>query len=278
MNTDRARSIQRLLAAAGYYTGAMDGDIGTKTLTAVDKILRSHRADCSSDPTTWSGERRIVGAGQLVLRYAKYNIGEIDGYWGNQTEGAYLEWESITTTGKKLKLDTKPTGASVIVTPTTPKFPRQKDCTAFYGSPGSKANVSQLIQMDLPAPMRLDWNLDQKVKSVTIHQKCADSALKAMRAILSQYGEATWRKLGLDRQAGTYNLRKMRGGTSWSMHAYGCAWDFYAGPNGLTTRCPTALFCKDDYVPFFNIWEACGWTSLGRAIGRDWMHVQAASL
>ena len=62
------------------------------------------------------------------------------------------------------------------------------------------------------------------------------------------------------------------------MHAYGCAIDHYAAPNGLTTRAPQALFSGKDYVEFFDIWESFGWVSLGRAIGRDWMHIQAARL
>ena len=46
----------------------------------------------------------------------------------------------------------------------------------------------------------------------------------------------------------------------------------------MTTRCPQALFCGHEYRKFFDICEAHGWLSLGRAIGRDWMHVQAATL
>lgn len=113
---------------------------------------------------------------------------------------------------------------------------------------------------------------------MTIHEKCADSAERALREIAKNYTLPTLQRLGLDRFAGSYNHRKMRGGDSWSMHAYGCAIDFYAAPNGLRTPCPTALFCGEEYKTFFDIWEAEGWTSLGRAINRDWMHIQAARL
>jgi hypothetical protein len=264
--------LQRLLAAAGHYTGAIDGDIGLKSLAAIEAMLSTHAAECVSDPSAWSARRRMIGAGQLVLRHAGHAPGAIDGYAGNQTAGALLEWNHRQTYGRDLVLDATPTGPAVDT-----GFPKQSGCGAYYGKPGP-AVERQLVMVDLPFTMRLDWNLPRQVTRVQLHARCADSARSAMQEILRKYGAEELRRLGLDRHAGTYNHRRMRGGTAWSMHAYGCAWDFFAGPNGLTTRCPQALFCGREYRKFFDIWEAHGWLSLGRAIGRDWMHVQAASL
>lgn len=264
--------VQRLLAAAGYYTGAIDGDIGPKSLAAIEAILGAHAAECTSDPARWSATRRLVGAGQLVLRDAGHAPGAIDGYAGNQTAGALMEWNHRQVYGEDLVLDATPTGP-----PVASDFPKQSGCDAYYGKPGPEVE-RQLVMVDLPFTMRLDWNLRKDVKRAQLHRRCADSAKAALREILRSYGEGELRRLGLDRNAGTYNPRRMRGGTAWSMHAYGCAWDFYAAPNGLTTRCPQALFCGSEYRKFFDIWEAHGWISLGRAIGRDWMHVQAARL
>lgn len=269
----RNADIQRLLAAGGYYTGAIDGILGAKSRTAIDAILGRRASDCSTNPARWSQDRRAIGAAQLILKYAGYSPGSVDGYWGNGTQGAYLEWSTKILTGKDLVLDRTP-----IAKPVASPFPRQANLNSFYGTPDTKALTSQLVMVDLPFRMRIDWNLSQTTTRVQLHKKCADSAHAAMTDILREYGEARLREYGLDRNAGTYNSRKMRGGTSWSLHAYGAAWDFYAGMNGLTTRCPQALFCKPEYKTFFDIWEAHGWTSLGRAIGRDWMHVQAASL
>lgn len=265
--------VQRLLAAAGYYRGAIDGVVAQQTLAAVDRLLAARAAECSSDPARWSPKRRLVGAGQLVLKHAGYPVGTIDGYAGNQTAGALMAWNQQQATGKPLVLDRAPTGATISAI----RFPRQAECDAFYGKPGA-AVQAQLVMVDLPFPMRIDWNLGQTTRRAQLHRKCADSAVAALRAIVAHYGEARLRSLGLDRHAGTYNHRRMRGGSAWSMHAYGCAWDFYAAPNGLTTRCPQALFCREEYRAFFDIWEVHGWISLGRAIGRDWMHVQAARL
>lgn len=267
--------IQRLLAAAGYYTGAIDGIIGKDSRRGVMSLLERRKSEATSDPMRWSEKRQNIGAAQLILKYANYSPGVIDGYVGNLTRTAYLLWSSAQAgTKPDLSIPAKPTLPNV---PT--RFPKQADARTFYGTPGAGGTVEkQLVMATLPVAMRIDWNLSQKSTRVQLHTKCQASAMSAMEQIVRHYGEDRWRKLGLDRNAGTYNPRKMRGGTSWSMHAYGCAWDFYAAPNGLTTRCPQALFCKDDYKAFFDIWEAHGWLSLGRAIGRDWMHVQAATL
>jgi hypothetical protein len=264
--------LQRLLAAAGYYTGAIDGDIGTKSLAAIDAILTTHAAECTTDPSAWSAKRRQIGAGQLVLKHAQCDPGVVDGYAGNQTIGALLAWNHRQTYGRDLELDRTRTGPAI-----DSDFPKQSQCSTYYGNPGP-AVERKLVLVDLPFAMRLDWNLPKKVTRVQLHTRCADSAREAMKEILRKYGNDELRRLGLDRHAGTYNHRRMRGGTAWSMHAYGCAWDFHAAPNGLTTRCPQALFCGREYRKFFDIWEAHGWVSLGRAIGRDWMHVQAARL
>jgi hypothetical protein len=266
------KSIQRLLTAAGYYNRGIDGDIGAKSLEAIDKILKARASECTSDPQKWSAQRRKIGAAQLVLKHAGFEPGSIDGYAGHNTEEALRAWDYFQANGKREVVDRTP-----VVPAIKTKFPKQKDCPTFYGKPGPEIE-KQLVSITLPFKMRIDWNLNQKTDSLRFHKKCADSALTAWRAIYAHYGEDRLRKLGLDRNAGTYMHRQMRGGTSWSMHAYGCAEDVYAGPNGLRVTCPQALFCGDEYKAYFDIWEANGWTSLGRAIGRDWMHVQAASL
>lgn len=271
----RVRQIQTLLQAAGYYTGNIDGVIGTKSLAGIGLLINRRAAELTTPPGRMSADRRAVAAGQLVLKHAGYPaVGVIDGYWGNATEGAYLEWDHFRRTGKALELEKEPQGSPP---PAAGTFPRQSGCNAFYGVPGAAVSA-QLVMIDLPFPMRLDWALNTTVKRAQLHRKCADSAIVALNRIKDHYGYDRLKSLGLDRTAGTYNHRKMRGGSSWSMHAYGCAWDFYASKNGLTTRCPQALFCKPEYKAWLDAWESVGWVSLGRAIGRDYMHVQAARL
>ncbi|QPC87153.1 M15 family peptidase [Mesorhizobium sp. NBSH29] len=269
-NTD----IQRLLAAAGYYQGKVDGDLGTISKAAIEKVLSGHASECVSSAGDWSPERRAVGAAQIVLKHAGFEVGRIDGYDGNLTTGALLEWGTLKTTGTALVLDRRQTGP---LPRAADKFPTQAGCVEFYGNPGPDV-ASQLVMVEFPYEMRIDYDRSQKSTRAQLHMKCAGSAMAALVEIHRAYGIGELRRLGLDLNAGTYNHRRMRGGTAWSMHAYGCAWDFNAKPNGLTARCPDALFCGPEYKKFFDIWEAHGWVSLGRAIGRDWMHVQAARI
>ena len=270
----RAMQVQTLLKAAGYYGGELDGQIGPKSRAAVDTLLNRRASEATTNPARWSADRRAVGAGQLVLKHAGHPVGAIDGYWGNATQGAFLEWDHYRRTGTALAFEKSPLASAPAP---SFAFPTQSGATAFYGAPGA-AVQSQLVMIDTPFPMRIDWNLSQTSQRAQLHKKCADSALVALNKILAHYGYERLRQLGLDRTAGTYNHRKMRGGTSWSMHAYGCAWDWYAAPNGLNTYAPQALFSKPEYAAWLDIWESVGWTSLGRAIGRDYMHVQAARL
>lgn len=273
LSKSRVKQVQTLLKAAGYYSGKIDSDMGPQTRTAINTLVNRRSGELTAPKM--SEDRRAIAAGQLVLKYAGYpTVGAIDGYWGNATEGAWLEWEHFHRTGSPLSLEKRPQGPASVI---AGSFPRQVDCGAFYGAPGP-AVVAQLVMIDLPFPMRLDWALGTTVKRAQLHVKCKDTAIVALNRIHEHYGYERLKELGLDRTAGTYNHRKMRGGSSWSMHSYGCAWDFYASKNGLNTRAPAALFSKPEYKAWLDIWESVGWVSLGRAIGRDYMHVQAARL
>lgn len=159
----------------------------------------------------------------------------------------------------------------------TATLPRQSEVGAFYGAPGTQIEA-QLVTAELPFHLRLDWDLEKTVRRVRLHKKCAPAFVAAMTEVWTEYGEKQFRALGIDRFAGGYNHRVMRGGKSWSMHAYGCAVDFYAGPNGLKVRCPDALFCKPEYKDFLDIMEKHGWLSALRLWGADAMHFQMARL
>lgn len=260
---------QRLAVDLKLYDGGIDGQFGPKTKAAMDALTIGNEVVRS-----WPSRDRVIIAGiQLALKRLGYDVGVIDGLLGQHTQEAFNAWQYKKAYGKKEKLD------QVVINPTPVPgtFPSQKNVARFYGNPGPEVK-SQLVSIQTPYPMVIDWELNQKINSFQIHRKCADSAVAAMTKALQHYGYPKIHELGLDRFAGSYNHRKMRGGSSWSMHAYGCAIDFYAEPNGLRTRCPDALFCGQDYVAWFDIWESVGWTSLGRAIGRDWMHIQAASM
>ena len=269
--------IQMLLAAGGYYDGGLDGDFGPKSKAAVKKILHEiHDSLPGLIPKNWSDKRNAIAAAQALLKNAGYEPGVVDGLYGHNTRESFNAWNYTTVNGKPEKLSKK---VPQIYVPPKGRFkiPKQRDCKIFYGKPGPEIE-KQLVSLPVPYPMRIDWNLAQKATTIRIHKKCAPALKAALEEVLGRYGHGLLVKLGLNRYAGAYNHRKMRGGSSWSMHAYGCAIDFYAQPNGLRMRCPQALFCGLAYVRFVDIMEKHGWVSLGRVIGRDWMHFQRATI
>ena len=258
--------IQALLAAAGAYSGGIDGNPGPKTMAAVDQILAGTGA-------RWSKKRKLVGAAQKILNDAGFEAGLVDGYDGHNTRNAFEQWQYAKIHGKREVVSRAPTGRKVGAT----DLPRQADVGRFYGRPGAQIK-SRLKTIQLPFSLRIDYNLRQRTSKMTVHEKCAPSLLAAMIAVREHYGEEQMKVLGLDRYAGGYNHRKMRGGSKWSMHSYGCAVDFYAAPNGLRLRCPQALFCGPDYVTFLDIMERHSWLPAVRLWGADAMHFQQARL
>ena len=152
-----------------------------------------------------------------------------------------------------------------------PTWPRQRDCAAFYGKPGTGHTM-----LKLPYPMRLAWDPHVAIRRITIHEKCASSARRVLARTRAHYGMEQICELGLDRFGGCYNNRPMRGGSALSMHAYACAIDFDPARNLLRWSARRARLARSDAVRFWEFWEEEGWVSLGRARDFDWMHVQAA--
>lgn len=152
-------------------------------------------------------------------------------------------------------------------------WPKQSQVTAFYGQVGT--NQTSITP---PWTMRLAWDKRRTIQRMTLHKKVAASALRAMIHAYAHYGDTGIKHLGLDLFGGSLNVRRMRGGSAYSMHSWGIAIDWDPERNQLRWKKPQARLSHDDCVPWWEAWEAEGWTSLGRARNFDWMHVQAASL
>lgn len=267
------RTLQMLLAAAKYYTGGIDGIIGPKTMTALHLVEAKHKAAYTFDPTTTLENRRHTAAIQACLSELGYDPGIIDGWDGVFTREALNAYLFKEVHGTAEQIDRTPLPSAS----TSGAIPRQSDVTSVYGTPGPDI-VSKLVYITLPFPLRIDWNLRQKTSRIRVHRLAAPQLEAALIAVHDHYGPARMGELGIDRYAGAYNHRRMRGGSKWSMHAYGCAIDFYAAPNGLRTRCPQALFCSPPYQPFLDIMEAHEWLPAIRLWGADAMHFQRARL
>ena len=152
-----------------------------------------------------------------------------------------------------------------------PTWPKQSECMKFYGQPGE--NQRTLL---LPFPMKVAWDKSHIVTKFLVHEKVHDSAARAFGKITVAYTAEQRAALGIDLWGGCLNVRKMRGGSSWSMHSWGIAIDFDPERNPLKASKRTARLAKPDAVKFWEIWESEGWVSLGRTKDYDWMHVQAA--
>lgn len=157
--------------------------------------------------------------------------------------------------------------------PVNTAFPRQSGVPSFYGAVGTRQT-----SIELPFEMRLAWDLRRKVRKMTLHEKGAPSAIRVFNRIASIYDEAQRAELGINIFSGSLNVRRMRGGSAYSMHSWGIAIDFDHQRNQLKWGRDRARLAQPDAVPFWEAWEAEGWLSLGRARNFDWMHVQAARL
>jgi hypothetical protein len=153
-------------------------------------------------------------------------------------------------------------------------WPLQKDVAKVFGEMGKHQ-----VKLPLPFEMRIAWDKGTVIRSMSLHEKIAPAAGRVFARIADAYPDhATRQRLGLDLFGGSLNVRKMRGGSAWSMHSWGIAIDFDPERNQLRWGRDRASLARPECERFWQLWEEEGFVSLGRAQNRDWMHVQAARL
>lgn len=187
-----------------------------------------------------------------------------DGKYGPNTDAALFPHKVVT---RPEILPTFPASKD------TGMWPHQRDCMSFYGGVGLHQAT-----LRLPFKMKLAWDKKVLVDKITVHEKVHSSASRAFANIAAAYDEKARANIGIDIFGGSLNVRKMRGGQSYSMHSWGIAIDFDPERNQLRWGRDRARLAKPDAAEFWKIWEAEGWLSLGRARNMDWMQVQAARL
>lgn len=266
-NTD----LQKALKAIGYYKESIDGDIGPASRKAIDTLLEVKQV---KDWKRWGEERRLLAAKQQICKDAGLEVGKVDGLIGPQTRYVFEVWNARKIGDKAAETwrdtETKDT-LSPLPVPTT--WPTQASVKKFYGEVGQNQAM-----VDLPYAMRIAWDRAKTVTRMSIHEKVADSALRVLNRVADAYTHTQRQQLGLDLFGGCLNVRKMRGGSSYSMHSWGIALDFDPERNQLKWGKDKAHLAKSDCELFWKLWEEEGWISLGRAKNYDWMHVQAARL
>lgn len=260
--------IQEFLKTNKFYDGDIDGIVGKGTLDGIRKYLSAVQINTKG----WNKSRLLVGMEQAIYANAKIEIGTIDGYDGPQTKYARELWSARQKGDKEVAAIQNWRPVSII----TPKndWPRQADCMKYYGDVGTNQTT-----LKLPWNMVLAWDTKKVISSFSVHEKVHDSMYRCFQRIGDAYPDpGVRRKLGLDLWGGCLNVRQMRGGSSWSMHAWGIAIDFDPDRNQMYWGKDKARLAKEDCETFWRIWEEEGWVSLGRARNFDFMHCQAARI
>ena len=263
-------TLQLELADLGFAPGPIDGRVGPRTEEAMVEALE---LSVNTRWRSWSWPRRQVAVEQLIYQELAIETGEVDGLVGPQTLYARQAYRQLKETGAL------PDWRNATMKPRTSDkamvdiWPRQPDVERFFGLVGQHQ-----VPLTLPFPMRLAWDVKTVVHRFQLHEKVHDSAAKVFAQILGHYGEQEIDRLKLNLFGGCLNVRKMRGGSAWSMHSWGIAIDFDPAGNQLRWGSDKAGLARPEYDPFWRFWAEAGWLSLGQARDFDWMHVQAARI
>lgn len=151
-------------------------------------------------------------------------------------------------------------------------WPKQNfsSMVAFYGNVGENQ-----VSLTLPYPMRLAWDTTKTVRKITCHAKVCDSLGRILEEILRHYGSLEKvQEARMDLFGGCLNVRRVRGGNSWSIHSWGAAIDLDPSRNTLSMRRNQATMPRE----VIEIFEGESWVSMGHARDFDYMHFQAALL
>lgn len=272
------RAIQAALNARGQNPPlSADGIPGKKTMAAVDAALSD-----AADADDWSDARKLIAVEQLIYQDLGIEVGEIDGLVGEQTRFARTAYDARQKNGGKADPEVeKWRDEKQAVKPKTAisdlddkygaarsKWPSSSQRISFYGDPGGNQ-----VSLTLPYPMRIAWEPDKVVGKWSCHAKCREPFERIFKRTLDYYGISEIKRLRLDMWGGTLNVRKMRGGSNWSDHAFGAAMDIDPDRNQL--RWGSNLASLDD-PPYYSFWDFVyqeGGCGLGIQAGYDYMHV-----
>lgn len=147
-------------------------------------------------------------------------------------------------------------------------WPKPSRVREFFGEPGDEDN---LVFITFPFPMYYGGKLVTKTRC---HRKVAPALLRVLKAI----GEKYFANRGIMEEAedygGIFNFRPKRGGTSWSLHAYGAAIDLDADDNTFRDSWPMQ---SDMPLEIMEEFAREGFKSAGAFWGYDAMHHEATS-
>jgi hypothetical protein len=284
------RDVQSRLKSANLYEGDVDGLLGGMTKAGVKAFLLQQNVPNFEG---WQIDRRVKAAMQLICRVDGIEVGPIDGLLGTQSKHAFEIWDARKANAGKpdpkveawrddekapqatpsRPLPAPITSSKVNAPATKPVWPRQNAMDSFYGPKGTGQTM-----LTLPFRMRLAWELTSPVTRFTCHKKVAENLERIFVRTLDHYGLDEIQRLRLDLFGGCLNVRKMRGGSAWSIHSWGSAVDIDPEHNQLKFKRAQATLDNPEYDPFWRFVYDEGAIGLGRERDYDWMHLQFARL
>lgn len=233
---------------------------------------RDYLVEQGVDFDSWPAKRKAVAEEQYKYLLAGIEVGKIDGFTGPQTAYAKTVYDAKQTG------NTTPATWRDTVEPTNykaeqAKWPTQSNMTSFYGQPGTNQ-----VNVTVPFDMVIAWNVKQKLRTFQCHKLVKEPMEYIWNKTLEKYGYDNIVKLKLHYFGGCLNVRKMRGGSAWSMHAWGTAYDVDPERNALHMNREQATLARPEYNDFWHIVYSTGAISLGRERNFDWMHFQWSRL
>lgn len=272
VSTRVIRFVQKQLKQLGYRIGEVDGRLGQKSEKGLRKELKNRAAQLPGGWENWPRTRLFTAYVQLRCKEEKVNPGEIDGLWGSQTDYA------VNVIRERIQNNLRAPhfrDNEELDPDRAHPWPRQTQSKvkAYFG----KVGVNQTM-LDLPYTHRLAWDKNVRIERYACHEKVHDSLSRILTRVHEHYGEDRIIELRLDLFGGCFNKRKKKGGTTWSMHAWGVAVDYDPENNKFRWGWEQATFAQPEYDTWWKIWEDESWTSLGRTRNYDWMHIQAPHL
>jgi hypothetical protein len=152
-------------------------------------------------------------------------------------------------------------------------WPSQNNVQSFFGNVGTRQ-----VMCEVPFEMVLAWDTKTKLKRYSCHELVKEPMERIWNRTLEHYGYDKIVQLRLHHFGGCLNVRKMRGGSGWSMHSWGIAVDIDPDRNTLTMNSKQATMSKSSYDKFWEFVYDEGAISLGKERDYDWMHWQFSKL
>lgn len=251
----------------------IDGDAGRRTMAALHRI--------SAIPSTYTMGKRIIAFIQYItILEPQIDDVVIDGLLGPATEHAIQQITAIRKNGRvdlwrdriEANGGANPFAHFTRILTTRDDsgvdWPEEVDLRKFYGEIGE----NWVPTARLPFSLKLAWDTKRTIQRFTVNRKIKVQVENIFDEIYNVYSADEIRTLGLDLWAGASVVRKIRGGSRYSSHSYGCSIDINSSDNKLRWDKNQATMAGPEYEKFWTAIYRNGGRSLGIERDYDFMH------